>query len=93
MGIQLVPEGRTLGLVLERLVFYKSLNLVDYPRTVVTAIVGVVIVASFVGFEFSVGISLIVAAVAILFGIVGSYLGDDFWHASWNPLQWLRWWE
>ena len=60
---------------------------------VVTAIVGVVIVASFVGFEFSVGISLIVAAVAILFGIVGAYLGDDFWHASWNPLQWLRWWE
>ena len=60
---------------------------------IVTAIVGAVIVISIPDFEFSIGTSLIIAAVSLLIGIVGAFMGDDFWHASWNPLQWLHWWK
>ena len=57
---------------------------------IVSAIVGAVIGVLVVPLLFSAGTIYIVAGIAVLFGIAGAYMGDEFWHAAWNPIHWWR---
>lgn len=58
----------------------------------ISALAGAFFATLIVQFQFSFGTSCFVAAIAILCGLTGAYLGDDFWHSKLNPLHWFLWW-
>ena len=63
---------------------------------VVSALVGALVVCllllplSFAwGFAYTAWPNL---GAALVYGIAGAVLGEDFWESGWNPLRWLTYW-